>query len=84
MLGFTAESFEKHAIQFLEVFEHRLLVSVHAAPDGNQEELEMGCHGASKHSNPLRLNRADCIGRVSWEYALQLHSLRVTTKPRCK
>ncbi len=53
VLGFTAEWFEKPAILFLEVFEPRLLVSVHAAPDGNQEALEMGCYGKNKPSRTL-------------------------------
>jgi hypothetical protein len=42
--GFAAELFEENAIFFLEVFDHGLLVSVHPAGNGDEEELELSCH----------------------------------------
>ena len=51
--GFAAELLEQNAIFFLEVFDDGLLVSVHPAGHGNEEELELSCHGVSKHSKVL-------------------------------
>jgi hypothetical protein len=48
--GFAAELFEENPILLLEVFDHRLLVSVHPTSHGNQKELELGCHRARNHS----------------------------------
>jgi hypothetical protein len=48
--GFAAELFEKNPILLLEVFDHRLLVSVQPASDGDQEQLELGCHRTRNHS----------------------------------
>jgi hypothetical protein len=41
----AAELFQEQAIFFLEAFDHGLLVSVHPAGDGDEEELEWSCHG---------------------------------------
>jgi hypothetical protein len=43
--GFTTQLFEQNAILFLKVRDHRLLMSVHPANDGDQNELKLGCHG---------------------------------------
>ncbi len=42
--------FEEHTILLLEKFDHRLLVLIHPAGDGNQEELELSCHGVKNLS----------------------------------
>jgi hypothetical protein len=63
-LGLTAELFEENSILFLEVFDHRLLVLVHPAGDGNQEELELGCHGGRKHSKTLAVQSSRLPQRI--------------------
>ena len=42
--------FEENAIFFLEVFDHSLLVPVHPAGDGDEEELELSWHEVENHS----------------------------------
>ncbi|MBI4324391.1 MAG: hypothetical protein HY674_03930 [Chloroflexi bacterium] len=59
---FAAELFWENAVLFLEIFDHRLLVSVQPASDGNQEELKLVCHGAKKHSKTMQLNASDGRG----------------------
>ena len=48
--GFAAQLFEEHTILLLEKFDHRLLVLIHPAGDGNKEELELSCHGVENLS----------------------------------
>ena len=48
--GFTAQLFEENAIFLLEKFDHRLLLLIHPAGDGNKEELELSCHGVENLS----------------------------------
>ena len=48
--GFAAQLFEEHTILLLEKFDHRLLVLIHPAGDGNKEELELSCHGVKNLS----------------------------------
>jgi hypothetical protein len=48
--GFAAQLFEEHTILLLEKLDHRLLVSIHPAGDGNKEELELSCHGVKNLS----------------------------------
>ena len=48
--GFAAQLLEENAIFFMEEFDDRLLVSVHPAGDGNEEELELSCHGVKNLS----------------------------------
>ena len=48
--GFAADLFEENAIFFLEVFDHGLLMSVHPAGNGDEEELELSWHGVENHS----------------------------------
>jgi hypothetical protein len=43
-LGFAADLFEERAVLFLEVFAHRLLMSVLPASDGHEEKWRLGCH----------------------------------------
>ena len=45
--GFAAELFEENTIFLLEVFDNRLLASVHPTGDGGEEELQLSCHGAN-------------------------------------
>jgi hypothetical protein len=33
-----------------KALDHRLMMSIHPARDGDQEKLKLGCHGRSKHS----------------------------------
>jgi len=42
--GFAAELFQKNAILFLEVFDDGLLMAIHPAGNGDEEELELSCH----------------------------------------
>ncbi len=47
-LGFAAELFEKNAILFLKVLNHRLLVSVHPTDHHEKEELQLCVHGRQR------------------------------------
>lgn len=45
IIWLAAELFEDNAIFFLKVFDHRLLVLIDPAGDGDQEELKLRRHG---------------------------------------
>jgi hypothetical protein len=67
--GFAAQLFEQHTILLLEKLDHRLLVLIHPAGDGNKEELELSCHGVKESlKNRLRsilqINTAEFFGNT--------------------
>jgi hypothetical protein len=74
--GFAAELCEENAIFFLEVFDDRLLVSVHPAGDGNEEELKLSCHGGRKHS------KVPAAQSVKWPRLIFLATQGATTARR--
>jgi hypothetical protein len=80
-LGFAAELFEENAVLFLEVFDDGLLMSIDPSRDGNEEELQLSCHGIE---NLSRVPAAQSPQAVSAEFfgttgstALKLPSVSV-------
>jgi hypothetical protein len=60
--GFAAELFEENAIFFRKVFDHGLLVSVHPAGGGDEEELESNCHAVENVSKLSAAQSPDGLG----------------------